>query len=180
MAAALPWVSAWDVPALARATDAGRANGDRNVRAMWRASHDGLLVDVVQSPPPGAPQRAPWTVAHIVAAGADERGAPLRVGTQSSAIDDTPIETPLVYPGAPPFAVVPDSPDSLNHTVGTPLESIWSRLASAWSLQSIAIRHQTAPAAASDAHLTTRHSRSRLDAHAVFCARTIRRAAAGR
>src|SRR5204862_56977 len=65
--------------------------------------------------------------------------APLRVGTQSAAIDDTPIETPLVFPGAPAFAVVPDSPDSLNHTVGTPLESIWSRLASAWSLQSIAI-----------------------------------------
>ena len=139
MAAAMPWVSAWDVPALARATDAGRANGDRNVRAMWRASHDGLLADVVQSPPPGAPQRAPWTVAHVVAADADDRGAPLRAGAQSSAIDDTPIETPLVYPGAPPFAVVADSPDSLNHTVGTPLESIWSRLASAWSLQSIAI-----------------------------------------
>ncbi len=139
MTAALPWVSAWDAPALARATDAGRANGDRNVRVAWHASRDGLLADVVQSPPPGAPQRAPWTVAHVLAAGADERGAPLRVGTQSAAVDDTPIETPLVYPGAPAFAVVPDSPDSLNHTVGTPLESIWSRLASAWSLQSIAI-----------------------------------------
>jgi uncharacterized membrane protein (UPF0182 family) len=145
MAAALPWVSAWDVPALARATDAGRANGDRNVRATWRASHDGLLADVVQSPPPGAPQRAPWTVAHVVASSADERGAPLRGETQLAAMDDTPIETPLVYPGAPPFAIVPDSPDSLNHTVGTPLESIWSRIASAWSLQNIAILTKPLP-----------------------------------
>ena len=143
MAAALPWVSAWDVPALARATDAGRANGDRNVRATWRASRSGLLADVIQAPPPGATQRAPWTVARVVASGADERGAPLRAG--AAEIDDTAIETPLVYPGAPPFTVVPDSPDSLNHTVGTPLESTWSRVASAWSLQNIGILTKPLP-----------------------------------
>jgi uncharacterized membrane protein (UPF0182 family) len=146
IAAALPWVSAWDIPALARAIDAARAAGDRNVRTEWRVSRDGLLADVLAPPPSGATQRAPWTVAHIVASGADERGGPLHAGAQGGAsVDDTPVETPLVYPGAPPFAVVADSPDSLNHTVGTPLESVWSRLASAWSLQNIAILTRPLP-----------------------------------
>jgi len=145
MAAALPWVSAWDIAALARATEAGRANGDRNVRATWRASPEGLVADVVQSPPPSAPQRTPWTATHVLASAADERGAPLHAGGHSGGADDTPIETPLVYPGAPPFAVVPDSPDSLNHTVGTPLESFWRRLASAWSLQNIGILTKPLP-----------------------------------
>jgi len=140
IAAALPWVSAWDPTALTRAIDAARANGDRSLRSAWRASANGLIADVVEPPPPGSAPRAPWTVSHIVAAGADERGAPLRVNAQpGNSIDDTPIETPLVYPGAPSFAVVPDSPDSLNHTVGTPLESTWTRVASAWALQNIAI-----------------------------------------
>ena len=45
----------------------------------WRTSPIGLLADVVDPPPPGASARAPWTLARIIAAAADERGAPLRV-----------------------------------------------------------------------------------------------------
>jgi uncharacterized membrane protein (UPF0182 family) len=145
VATALPWLSIWDPPALARATDAGRAGDERGVRTAWRVSRDGLLADVLQPPPPGGTSRAPWTVAHIVASGADERGAPLRTSSSASDGDDHPIETPLVYPRAPSFTVVPDSPDSLNHTVGTALESFSSRLASAWSLQSLTLLTGTLP-----------------------------------
>ena len=51
---------------------------------------------------------------------ADERGAPVRVaGAGASAIDDTPLEAPLVYPGAPPYTIIADS---LTHSAGTSLE----------------------------------------------------------
>lgn len=133
LAAALPWVPAWDPPALARAIDAGRAGDEMSVRTGWRTSPVGLIADVVDPPPPGASPRAPWTVARILGAAADERGAPSRVGGPgASATDDTPLDAPLVYPGASRFAIISDS---LSHSSGTPLESFIVRLANAWSLQ---------------------------------------------
>jgi uncharacterized membrane protein (UPF0182 family) len=133
LAAALPWVPVWDPPALARAIDAGRAGDDMSVRTGWRTSPIGLMADVVDPPPPGASARAPWTVARILAAAADERGAPARLGGPgASATDDTPLDAPLVYPGASRFTIIPDS---LTHSSGTPLESFIARLANAWSLQ---------------------------------------------
>jgi len=133
LAAALPWVPVWDPPALARAIDAGRAGDDMSVRTGWRSSPLGLIADVVDPPPPGASTRAPWTVARLLASATDERGAPFRAaGAGASATDDAPLDAPLVYPGASRFTIIPDS---LNHSSGTPLESIVSRLANAWSLQ---------------------------------------------
>jgi uncharacterized membrane protein (UPF0182 family) len=133
LAAALPWVPVWDPPALARSIDAGRATDNLSVRIGWRTSPVGLVADVVDPPPPGASARAPWTVARILAAAADERGAPSRAaGPGATATDDTPLEAPLVYPGASRFAIIPDS---LTHTSGILLESFVARLANAWSLQ---------------------------------------------
>lgn len=137
LTAALPWVSVWDPPALGRAIDAGRAGDERSVRVAWRSSPTGLVAEVVDPPSPGASPRAPWTVARIAAADADERGAPVRVsGPNASAIDDPPLEAPLAYPGASPFIVIADS---LSRSAGASLESFIARLASAWSLQNFRI-----------------------------------------
>jgi uncharacterized membrane protein (UPF0182 family) len=133
LAAALPWVPVWDPPALARAIDGGRAGDLANVRIGWHTTPSGLVADVVDPPPPGAAARAPWTLAHVQAAAADERGAPLRIaGPAASAIDDVPIDAPLVFPGASPYAVVSDS---LNQNTGAPLDGTLARIAYAWSLQ---------------------------------------------
>ena len=134
LSAALPWVSVWDPPALSRSIEAGRVADDHTVPPAWRALPTGLVADVVDPPPPGASARAPWTVARVVASDADDRGAPIRVGGPSGAIDDTPLDQPLVYPGASTYSIIGDS---LNHTAGTSLESFVARLAMAWSLQNI-------------------------------------------
>jgi hypothetical protein len=138
LAAALPWVPGWDPPALARAIDGGRAADLAGVTVGWRVPPSGgLLADVVDPAPPGAAARAPWTLARVVAAAADDRGAPQRVaGPTASAIDDTPLEAPLVYPGAPAYTIIPDS---LNHTAGTQLDALTARLANAWALQNFSI-----------------------------------------
>ena len=137
LAAAMPWIPVWDPPALARAIDAGRAGDDRNIRTAWHTTPRGMIGEVIDPPSPGAAARAPWTVARVLAAEADERGTPLRVaGPTSSATDDTPLDAPLVYPGASEFEIIPDS---LSHSAGTPLSSFWTRLAMAWSLQNFHI-----------------------------------------
>src|SRR5262249_1162278 len=133
LAAALPWVPVWDPPALARAIDGGRAGDLSSVRIGWHASPLGIVADVVDPPPPGAAPRAPWTLARVLGAAADARGAPLRIaGPAASAIDDAALEAPLVYPGASTYAIIPDS---LNQNNGTSLEHGVARLAYAWSLQ---------------------------------------------
>jgi uncharacterized membrane protein (UPF0182 family) len=133
LVAALPWVPIWDPPALARAIDGGRAGDLASVRIGWHATNVGLVGDVVDPPPPGAAARAPWTLARIIGASADERGAPLRVaGPSASAIDDVPLEAPLVYPGATTYVVISDS---LSLNTGTSLENGLARVAYAWALQ---------------------------------------------
>jgi hypothetical protein len=130
---ALRWVPIWDPPALARAIDGGRAGDLASVRIGWHASSAGVVGDVVDPPVPGAATRAPWTLARIVGASADERGAPLRVaGPAASAIDDVALDAPLVYPGATNYAVISDS---LSLNTGTSLENGLARLAYAWALQ---------------------------------------------
>lgn len=138
LAGALPWVPVWDPPALGRAIDGGRAGDPSAIRIGWHAVPGlGIVGDVVDPPPPGASPRAPWTLARVVGYAADERGAPLRIaGPAASAIDDVPIEAPLVYPGAPPYVIIPDS---LNQINGTPLEPMLARIAYAWSLQNFRI-----------------------------------------
>jgi uncharacterized membrane protein (UPF0182 family) len=133
LAAALPWVPVWDPAALARVVDAGRIGDDQTALTAWRVEPGGIVADVVGAPPPGASARAPWTVARIRATEADERGAPVRLSDASgTATDDTPLEAPIVFPGARTPAVIADS---LTRTTGTPLASFTTRLATAWSMQ---------------------------------------------
>jgi uncharacterized membrane protein (UPF0182 family) len=135
--AALPSVAAWDPPALARAIDGGRVADIASVRVGWRWSPTGLVADVVDPSAPGAATRAPWTLARLVAAAADDRGAPVRVaGPTASAIDDTPLEAPIVFPGAPSYAIIADS---MSHATGTSLEPLLARIANAWALQNFSI-----------------------------------------
>jgi uncharacterized membrane protein (UPF0182 family) len=134
MAAAAPWIPMWDTPALSRAVDAGRAADEEPTPWAIRVTPTGILSDVVDEPPAGTSARAPWTVSRTLAFDADERGAPIHVSITGGALggEDLPIEAPLVFPGAVRPALIPDS---LTHTAGTSLESGWSRLAVAWSMQ---------------------------------------------
>ena len=149
LAAALPWVPVWDPPALGRAIDGGRAGDPSAIRIGWHAVPGlGIVGDVVDPPPPGASPRAPWTLARVLGNAADERGAPLRIaGPAASAIDDVPIEAPLVYPAAPPYVIIPDS---LNQINGTALEPMLARIAYAWSLQNFDSFHGRRTAKAED------------------------------
>jgi uncharacterized membrane protein (UPF0182 family) len=143
MAAALPWVSAWDEPALEHAVDANRAPNDHTAEIAWHGSGTGLVADVLSPPPPGSSQRAPWTVTRVNGTGADERGAPLHAGSDAASdAEDVSIDPPLVFPGASPFVIVSDS---LKHTTGVPLENSLTRIANAWSLQSLRIASSELP-----------------------------------
>ncbi len=133
LAVAMPWISVWDPSALSRAVDAGRTGDDQSSLTGWRVASGEIVADVVGAPPPGASTRAPWTVARIRASETDDRGGPVRLGgANATATDDTPLEAPIVFPGARTPAVVADS---LTRTTGTPLASFVTRLATAWSMQ---------------------------------------------
>lgn len=143
LTAALPYVSIWDPPALASAIDGDRAVEDRLSRIAWRALPSALAAEIVDPPPPGAPERAPWTMSGVLAAGADDRGAPLRLADAlTGSNDEEALEAPLVYPQATTVAVMPDS---LRRVVGVPLESFSSRLANAWTWQNFSILSSELP-----------------------------------
>jgi len=143
MTAALPWISSWDEPALTHAIDASRPVNDRSVRVAWHGSATGLVADVLSPPAGGSSARGPWTVTRVDGSGADERGAPVHPGSDSSPdLDEITIDAPLVFPGASPFLIVSDS---LKHTTGVSLETGLTRLASAWSLQSLGIASADLP-----------------------------------
>ncbi len=143
LAAALPFVPVWDPPALTRAIDGARAADDQAFYVAWRALPAGIAADVIEPPPAGASPRAPWTVSSVLAADADDRGGPVRIdGARSSATDDSPLDAPLVYPGAPSFLIIADS---LNHSAGTSLESMLARVANAWALQTLQLASADLP-----------------------------------
>jgi hypothetical protein len=167
LAAALPSVPVWDPPALSRAIDGARAADDDTFRISWRSSPTGIAADIVEPPPSGASPRAPWTVSSVFAADADDRGAPLRIaGAHASATDDSPLDAPLVYPGASSFLLIADS---LSHSAGTPLESVLARVASAWSLQNVRIISTDLPTP-SPTLIAHRDIRDRVDRFVPFFA----------
>jgi hypothetical protein len=132
IAAAAPWVPVWDPPAIFRDIARGGATIDSTIRLGWRPSSAGIVADVVAPTPTGA-DRFVWSAIHVLAASVDDHGVPVRVTAGGAlAVDDSPIEPPLAYPHASPFAIVPDS---LNHVAGTLLQSTLTRLAYAWSMQ---------------------------------------------
>jgi len=135
LAAAIPWLPFWDPPALTRTIDAGRAGDGQSDPIAWRASTAGLIADVVDPPPTGGSLRSPWTINRVLAASADDHGAPIHaLSAGSPENDDMVLDAPLVYPGAPAVAVVADS---LNHLAGTSLEPFLARVANAWALQNL-------------------------------------------
>jgi uncharacterized protein len=165
-AAAMPWIPLWDAAALERSAAANRAAGDRAPLVGWGAEPSGIVADVLDSPSEGSVVRAPWTTARIIASEADERGAPLRDTRGSDVGDDTPIDAPLVYPGASASTVVSDS---LKFTTGTPLESFWARLAAAWSMQNFRLLSGDLPQPRPTL-IAHRDIRDRIDAFVPFFA----------
>lgn len=165
LSAALPALPMWDPPALVRAVGAGRAPFDSAMLIGWRPMGGGLVADVVDAPAPGG-GRAPWSAAHVLASDADERGAPISLPTSSGFGDDTPIDPPIVFPGASPTLVIPDS---LTRLSGTLLESFPARLATAWSTQNfrLLVDDLTPPHPTLISH---RDIRDRLDMYVPFFA----------
>lgn len=163
--AALPYVSIWDPPALAYAIDADRAPEDRISRIAWRALPSALAAEVVDPPPAGAPERAPWTMSGVLAAGADDRGAPLRLADAiTGSSDEEALEAPLVFPRATTVVVIADS---LRRVVGVPLESSASRLANAWTWQDFSVLSSELPQP-NPTILTHRDVRERVDKFVPF------------
>ena len=141
--AALPYVSIWDPPALAYAIDPDRAPEDRISRIAWRALPSALAAEVVDPPPAGAPERAPWTLSGVLAAGADERGEPLRLADAiTGSNDEEALDAPLFFPKAQRVTVIADS---LRRVVGVPLESFASRLCNAWTWQNFSVLSSELP-----------------------------------
>ena len=127
----------WDPPAAAGAVDGNRDPLDQNSRMGWEWTAGGVAGQLVTAPPAGSTSRAPWTITRVLGSSADERGAPLRLSAiRGGAIDDSPLDPPLVFPGSASFAIIPDS---LKNSTGSPLDSPVVRLANAWSLQSFRI-----------------------------------------
>lgn len=133
--AALSAVPIWDPPALARATNSVRGGEDPSSLVGWRPMTNALVADVVQPASTNVGARAPWTALRVLASEADDRGSPVLAGSVAVTLgDELQIDPPLVFPGAPPTSVIADS---LSRMSGTLLESFWSRLATAWSLQNV-------------------------------------------
>jgi uncharacterized membrane protein (UPF0182 family) len=131
VSAALPGLSVWDPAALTRAVGSGRVASDSATLIGWRPLRNGLVADIVDAPAESG-SRVPWNATHVIAADADERGTPIALATPAGFGDDTPIDPPIVFPGASPTLVIADS---LTRTAGTLLESFSARLATAWSTQ---------------------------------------------
>jgi hypothetical protein len=167
LAASLPSVPIWDPAALTRAVDGARAGDDSAFRVAWYATPVGIAAQVVEPPPPGASPRTPWTVSAVLGADADDRGGPMRVdGDHGSATDDTPLDAPLVFPGASSFLIIADS---LSHTAGTPLETFMTRLANAWALQNFRVASADLPQP-SPTLIAHRDIRDRIDRFVPFFA----------
>jgi len=166
LAAAMPWVSFWDLPALVHAVDGARSNDSQSLPIAWHASAAGLAADIVYPPTAGGSLRAPWTIDRILAASADDRGSPIHVPSAGTVDEDMVLDTPLVYPGAPSVAIVSDS---LSRTAGTSLEPFLSRLANAWSLQTLRLLSDDLPQPHPTV-ITHRDIRERLDLLTPFFA----------
>jgi uncharacterized membrane protein (UPF0182 family) len=167
LASALPSIPIWDPPALTRAIDGARAGEDDAFRIAWYSTPAGIAANVVEPPPAGASPRSPWTVSNVLGADADDRGAPIRVGgAHASVTDDTPLDAPLVYPGASSFLIIADS---LSHSVGTPLETMLTRVANAWALQNFRIVSTDLPQP-SPTLIAHRDIRDRIDRFVPFFA----------
>jgi uncharacterized protein len=126
-------VAVWDAATLARFTERERHVDVVGSGAGWIAGTSGLSAFLVERGEEGASDgRDFWGIARYAAAGADERGQPVRVVSASGFGDETALDEPVVFDSAPGYSVLSDS---LQRLAGVEMVSTRSRLAHAWALQ---------------------------------------------
>jgi uncharacterized membrane protein (UPF0182 family) len=101
--------------------------------AAWQ-DHDGALTAVlVEHSSEGATDaRDVWGLSRFDATTADDHGMPVRAGGGAHFGDETLLDEPAVFAGAPDYSVVADS---LGRIAGVEMVSTSSRIAHAWALQ---------------------------------------------
>jgi uncharacterized membrane protein (UPF0182 family) len=123
----------WDGATLARSAERLRRVRVVGDGAAWQ-EHDGTLTALLveHSSDAAFDTRDVWGISRFDPAAADERGMPVRTGSGVRFGDETVLDEPAVFDGAPDYSVVSDS---LGRIVGVEMVSTTSRIAHAWALQ---------------------------------------------
>ena len=123
----------WDGATLSLAAERLRRVRVVGDGAAWQDRDGALTAVLVEHSSEGtADARDVWGLSRYDATTADERGMPLRAGGGSHFGDETVLDEPAVFTGAPDYSVVADS---LGRVAGVEMVSTSSRIAHAWALQ---------------------------------------------
>lgn len=123
----------WDGASLAQAAERLRRVRTVGDGAAWQAQGGALTALLVEHSSDGAlDARDVWGISRFDPTMADERGMPVRTGTGVRFGDETLLDEPAVFDGAPDYSVVSDS---LARIAGVEMVSTTSRIAHAWALQ---------------------------------------------
>lgn len=123
----------WDGATLSLAAERLRRVRVVGDGAAWQDRDGTLTAALVEHSSEGTlDARDVWGLSRFDATAADDRGMPVRAGGGAHLGDETLIDEPAVYTGAPDYSVLPDS---LGRIVGVEMVSTRSRIAHAWALQ---------------------------------------------
>jgi uncharacterized protein len=126
-------VAIWDASTLRRFAERERRVTVLGTGAGWSASPTGLSALLVERGEESSSDgREFWNLGRFDAAGADERGQPLRAPASGRFGEESVIPEPAVYDSAPAYSL---HSDSLQRLAGVEMVSTRSRLAHAWSNQ---------------------------------------------
>ena len=123
----------WDGTSLSQSAERLRRVRVVGDGAAWQERNGLLTALLVEHSSEGAlDARDVWGLSRFDPTTADDRGMPVRTGAGSRFGDETLLEEPAVYDGAPEYSVVSDS---LARIAGVEMVSTTSRIAHAWALQ---------------------------------------------
>lgn len=123
----------WDGATLSLAAERLRRVQVMGDGAAWQERDGALTAMLVEHSSEGATDaRDVWGLSRYDATAADEHGMPVRAGGGARFGDETVLDEPAVFSGAPDYSVVADS---LGRIAGVEMVSTSSRIAHAWALQ---------------------------------------------
>jgi uncharacterized membrane protein (UPF0182 family) len=123
----------WDGETLSQAAERLRRVRVVGDGAAWQVRGDALTALLVEHSSEGTlDSRDVWGISRFDPSTADERGMPVRTGSGVRFGDETVLDEPIVYEGAPDYSIVSDS---LSRIAGVEMVSTTSRIAHAWALQ---------------------------------------------
>ena len=125
--------SLWDGPTLALAAERVRRVRVVGDGAAWQERDGVLTALLVEHSSDGAlDSRDVWGITRFDPTNGDERGMPVRSGMVAGFGDESLLDEPAVFTGAPDYSVVSDS---VGRLVGVEMASTTSRIAHAWAFQ---------------------------------------------